>query len=315
MAGPAPVAPGGDLIAGIDIGGTSITVVLTDGDGQVRAESSQPTPEGGAAMARTAIRLVEDARSRLRTPRIIAAGVGAAGVVGPGGRIDAASDSFVDWVGFELGHVLSDALGVPVTVENDVNAFLLGELTWGAVQGASHALGIMLGTGVGGAIVAGGELYRGAHGAAAEIGHIPGFSDLVCTCGRRGHLETLASGRSIERRYLEQTGQCQHAQEIASSARQGGAIARQVFTDAGHAVGSAIITAATLFDLQEVVLGGGVTAAWDLLSGPLEETLEEHPLVTDRPVNVYRAHSGRYAVALGAAGAAQRELALTTVGA
>ncbi|EFG65618.1 ROK family protein, partial [Streptomyces sp. SPB074] len=107
------------------------------------------------------------------------------------GRILVASDSTRGWAGFAVTEAVESALGVPAFLDNDVNAFLLGEISAGAVRGERDVLGMTLGTGVGGA------LFPGPHGAAGEIGHIHGFGDLPCTCGGRGHLETLASGRSI----------------------------------------------------------------------------------------------------------------------
>ncbi|WP_423462244.1 ROK family protein [Promicromonospora sp. MS192] len=188
--------------AGVDIGGTKIRAAVVTPGGEVLASATAPTPSGGAAMLDVSADLVARAAASARVP-VAAVGVGAAGVVDPGtGEVLAASDSFVGWVGTDLRSGLASRTGLPVTVANDVDAFLVGEATWGAVRGVRSAAGIALGTGVGGALWLDGGLYRGA-GAAGEIGHMPGFGDAPCTCGQRGHLETLASGRSVERRYAE----------------------------------------------------------------------------------------------------------------
>ena len=215
----------------------------------------------------------------------------------------AASESFTDWVGFAIGPELADALAVPVAAENDVNAFLHGELRWGAVAGADHALGVMLGTGVGGAIALDGRIFGGPRGAAGEIGHTPGYSDLTCTCGQVGHLETLASGRSIEARYAERTGGTgtATAAEIAERARAGEPDARGVFDAAGHALGLAIASAATLLDVGDVVVGGGVRRAWDVLEPALRATIAENEPVSGYPLTVHPSVLGDRAVALGAA--------------
>lgn len=314
---PASRATDARVIAGIDIGGTKIAAVLADDAGSVRARGVVPAParDGGAAMADAAAGLVRDL-CRTHDLVLAAAGVGAAGVIDQAsGVVVAASDTFAGWSGFPLADELSARLDVPVWAENDVNAFLLGELRWGAARGESDVLGIMLGTGVGGAIALGGTVHHGVHGAAGEIGHTPGFGELVCTCGQTGHLETLASGSSIARRYREATGSEAPAPEIAARARAGESAARAVFADAARATTLAASTAASLLDLDIVVVGGGVPEAWDLLEPVIAETLHTDAPVSGYPLRIVRAEMSADAVARGAAAlAAARcaEPALTT---
>ncbi|WP_205856877.1 ROK family protein [Phytoactinopolyspora endophytica] len=308
------------VVAGIDIGGTTTSAVLMDGEGAVVGHASAPTPArtGGAAMLDTAVDVVTrtlDASAY----RLTAVGVGAAGVVDRrSGIIVAASDSFRDWAGFPLAEELRLALGVPAVVENDVNAFVEGERRFGAVRGFDDVLAVTLGTGVGGALVLGGELYTGPNGAAGEIGHVAGFGDRPCSCGRTGHLETLASGRSIARRYLELSAGRAHtndgrsrgrtpgtvsltAAEVASLARSGDPDAVAVFDEAGRAVGRAAVMVATLIDVVHVVIGGGVACAWDLLELALKAEISSEPPVSDQPVVVTPSALGPRAVAVGAA--------------
>lgn len=293
--------PGG-AVAGIDIGGTKTAGALVSPEGVVLARAERETPSrlGGDAMAETAAAVVAD----LTSAGIAAAavGVGAAGVVDQlTGTIRAASDTFVGWAGYPLGERLSERLDVPVRVENDVNAFLLGERAWGSAD-SDDALGMMLGTGVGGALLLGGTLWHGPHGAAGEIGHTPGYGALPCTCGRSGHLETLASGTSIARRYRVATGAEQvSARVIAARARAGDEAARRVFADAGRAVALACVSAATLLDLPLAVVGGGVTSAWDLLQPGLDEVLRDQPPVSGIPLHVVPGALRSDAVVLGAA--------------
>ena len=298
-----------EVLAGIDIGGTKIAalLVLPDGDVVARGVVAAPSREGGPAMADAAAGLVRRLLAETGST-LLAAGVGAAGVVDQrSGVIRAASDTFVGWAGFALGPELERRLQAPTAVENDVNAFLLGEVAWGAAE-AADVLGVMLGTGVGGAVVLDGELRSGPTGAAGEIGHTPGYSHHVCTCGQVGHLETLASGRSIEQRYLEATGFVRTTSQIADLARGGDAEALDVFRGAGRALGLACVVAAGILDLTAVVVGGGVTRSWDLLEPALRDTLRTDPPVSGAPLTVVRGTLGGDAVALGAAASARHRL-------
>ena len=308
-----------DVIAGIDIGGTKIGALLIDEQGRVvgRGVVAAPAADGGAAMADTAAALVQ----RLAADsgiRVLAAGVGAAGVIdSDAGVVRAASATFADWAGFALGAELGARLGVPVRIENDVNAFLQGEASHSGAGG--DVLGIMLGTGVGGALMLGGRLHHGAHGAAGEIGHTPGYSQHLCTCGQVGHLETMASGASIVLRFAERTGRTlADAGAVAELAHSGDTDALAVFHDAGRAVALAGVIAAGILDLGTVIVGGGVTKSWELLEPAIAATLATDSPVSGVPIEFRRAQLGPTAVAVGAAESARVHLlhapALRSVG-
>ncbi|MEV6397430.1 ROK family protein [Streptomyces sp. NPDC051907] len=298
------------VLAGIDIGGTTTQAILCTPDLDVldRAETPTPAAEGGEAMVGAAL----DALRRLldRTPaRLLGVGVGAAGVVDArAGRVLVASDSFRDWAGFPVTGTVERALGIPAFLDNDVNAFLRGETARGAVVGEAHVLGMTLGTGVGGALWLDGALYEGPRGAAGEIGHVPGFGDLPCTCGGRGHLETLASGRSLAARYAERTGREATAREIARAARRNDPDALAVYGAAGAAVARAILLTAGLLDVATFVIGGGVSGSWALLEPALTKALAAEPPVSGHPVRALQSRLGGDAVALGAAARAREGL-------
>ncbi|WP_337003326.1 MULTISPECIES: ROK family protein [unclassified Microbacterium] len=306
--------PYGTGVVGIDIGGTKIAALLVSGDGAVLARGSVAAPAalGGAAMADAAAGLATALAAEANVS-LAAAGVGAAGVIDhETGTIRAASATFVGWAGFPLAEELESRLGVPVRVENDVNAFLLGEAA-AAGRGDRDVLGVMLGTGVGGALLIDGELHHGPHGAAGEIGHTPGYSDLVCTCGQVGHLETLASGTSIALRYAERTGDAvPDARVVADRARAGDEDAVAVFDAAGRALALACASAATILDLPCAIVGGGVTAAWDLLEPAITRTLVTDSPVSGIPLRIVPAVLGSDAVALGVIETARRALVPAT---
>lgn len=312
MAGPhstAMPADGTPVLLGLDIGGTKIAALIADESGRILARDAVTAPvrEGGAAVADAAAAL---GLALAGGAPISSAGVGAAGVIDhETGTIRAASATFVDWVGFPLAAELGARIGAPVVIENDVNAFLLGE----AADAAGDVLGVMLGTGVGGALIVDGELRRGPHGAAGEIGHTPGYSELVCTCGQVGHLETLASGTSIARRYTERSGiGIRGSREVADRARAGDPHAREVFHAAGRALGLACASAATLLDLPTAIVGGGVTQAWDLLRPGIDDALRTDAPVSGIPLGIRPARLGGDAVALGAIEAARRSAPIPT---
>jgi glucokinase len=275
---------------GVDIGGTKIQVVRCDDN--LRVLDSRRAESPARRMLDTALALAGDLIEGAR-----GIGVGAAGVIDPRtGSVTTASDSFPGWEGTRLADVMSE-LGLPVVVDNDVNAFLHGEATAGAARGFRHAFGITVGTGIGGALISDGVLLKGAGGGAGEIGHTPGFGDEPCTCGRRGHLESVASGLSISRRYGQDVG----AAQVAQRARAGDSRALRVFAEAGTALGQAIATVATVLDSQIAVLGGGVLGAWDLLEPACWAAVRGSVLDTNKGLLIEPASLGKHAVAIGAA--------------
>jgi len=293
------------VVAGIDIGGTKIAAILCSLDGTILAQATTPTPVGGDAMSAAAAGLVQDLEESTGL-RALSVGVGAAGVIDQAaGVVTAASATFVGWAGFPLAADLGARTGRDVVIDNDVNAFLRGEMAYGALRGTSNAVGIMLGTGVGGALALDGALYSGPRGAAGELGHTPGFGTLQCSCGQYGHLETLASGRSIALRYAERSGRsATGAHEVADLARNGDRDALDTFEAAGQALGQAISTTATILDIQDVVVGGGVRGAWDLLEPPLMRMLENNMPVSGYPLIIHPGSLGSSSAVLGSAAAA-----------
>lgn len=300
-----------EVVAGVDIGGTSTSVVLIDAAGEVLAEAAAATPaaESGRAMMNLAVGLTRDLAAD-RGLTVTAVGIGAAGVVDPITRtVVAASSTFSGWAGFDVGATLDHAFGVPNALVNDVNAFLLGEVAHGSARGLSNVAGITLGTGVGGALYLDDRLWDGPHGAAGELGHtpgfvVPGFPEEPCTCGQYGHLESIASGRSIARRYRERGGADLGGAEIAARSDYD-ADARAVLHEAGLMVGQAAVSLAVMLDITHLVVGGGVAGAWAQISGGIDAYIAEHPPVTGGVVSVTPSLLGGRAVAVGAAAQAR----------
>jgi predicted NBD/HSP70 family sugar kinase len=301
----------GEVVAGIDVGGTNTKVLLATTDFRVLDRIDLPTPahDGGDAILDAAEAAVRSLLDRHRAS-LAGVGVGAAGVVDPTtGTVLVTANSFTGWAGYGVTDAVTARLGVPATLDNDVNAFLLGEVAAGAVAGEPDVLGMTLGTGVGGAFVLGGTLFGGPHGAAGEIGHVPGFGDTRCTCGQRGHLETVAGARGMADRYAERTGRRIGTHEVAEAARTGDPDAQAVFTTAGWGIARAILLTAGILDVTTVVIGGGVARSWDLLEPAVAAALAAEPPVSGAVIRVEQSALGADAVALGAAAQVRRLVA------
>jgi glucokinase len=178
-----------------------------------------------------------------------------------------------------LRQKLIDRLGIPVVLEHDAKAAGLGDYYFGAGRGARSMIYIVVGTGVGAALIVDGAIYRGEHNSAGEIGHttIDRHGEL-CGCGSRGCVETYMSGPWLGRRYERARGQGSDkpmadkplvgGNDVARLAAEGDPIALQVFEDAGDALGAAIATMAMMLDVDLYVIGGSVAKAGDLLLEP-----------------------------------------------
>jgi glucokinase len=312
------------IAAGIDIGGTTTTAVVADvATGAVlgRASGRTTAQAGGAAMLHLGVDLLDTATA-LAGATPVAVGVGAAGVVdAQARRVVSASQTFTDWAGYDVGTHLDRELGRPSALINDVNAFLLAEMTWGAGRGSPDAVGLTLGTGVGGALWLDGALWDGPTGAAGELGHfapfiIEPYGPEPCSCGQRGHLESIASGAALVRRYATRSpnGRPTHcltvaradldAAAVAGRARAGDPIAQAVFEEAGWALGQLAVTLAAVLDVQLSLVGGGVAASWDLMAPGFDAYIAAHPVVSGAVPSIATGQLGPDAVALGAALAA-----------
>ncbi|WP_232667706.1 ROK family protein [Pseudonocardia sp. TRM90224] len=296
---------------GIDIGGTKIDIVLCDDELQVldALQVSSDAGLGGDRMLDNAITAAHRLAERTQPTQSAVRGVGvaAAGVIDPAtGEVGLASSTFPRWSGRSLATELGARFRAPVTVDNDANAFLFGEALAGAATGHPDVLAIAVGTGVGGAIMLRGEIWRGARGMAGEIGHTPGHGDEICTCGAVGHLETIAAGPSIVRRYTARSGERHGVAEIARLAAAGDVVARGVLDDAGAAIGRAVGMAAVLLDCPVVVLGGGVMRSWALMEDACAAALRASTLGGGVGITVRLGELGPRATALGGAALARK---------
>ena len=182
-----------------------------------------------------------------------------------------------------LCEMLTERLGVPVCLEHDAKAAALGEFYYGAGRGERSMVYMVVGTGVGAAVIVDGQLYRGAHNSAGEVGHttLDRHGEL-CSCGSRGCVETYMSGPWLARRYVHGLGRMGREEQrsvtgelVARLAGEGNTLAMQVMTEAGEALGVAVASMAMILDIDLYVIGGSVARAGDLLLEPARKTVPE----------------------------------------
>jgi glucokinase len=258
------------VVAGVDVGGTNITVALVDEAHHVVASDRTKTPKKGPE--RVVEKIAKAIGDLEGSPEAV--GVGAPGPVNAG--VLASAPNLDGWrEPVPLQRLLEDVLGLPVAVDNDANVGALGEWTAGAGQGARFMLGVWLGTGVGGGLVLDGRVYRGALGAAGEFGHmIVHRGGALCGCGRRGCVEAYAGRAALEgaavtafeagrptamRDIQDELGKTRMTSAVWARALEiDDPLATRLFNDAVDALGCGIASAINLLDLDTVVIGGGL---------------------------------------------------------
>ncbi len=254
---------------GLDIGGTKIAAGTVDREQRVTVRAQRPTPTGSGpyAILHAAADLVREVVSRADGP-VFGLGIASGGVVDRRrGVIFSAVGTIPDWTGTAVGPALEEMTGLPTAVENDVNAIALAETHFGCARSARSTLVVAVGTGIGGAIVIDGQLWRGRTGTAGELGHIvvaakqeTGQSAPLCPCGRRGHLEALASGPTIARRWAVLTASktVPTLEGVGSALERGDEAAITVVSEAGAILGRALGGLSNALDVELIVLAGGV---------------------------------------------------------
>jgi glucokinase len=301
----------GRVVVGVDLGGTKIAAATVSATGGVGAVRTVPTPASqGADAVLDAVAALVRAVATDAGVGPGAVGIGTAGVVDVGsGTIVSATDTFPGWPGTSVASGVRDRLAasgaVPVFVENDVDAHAAGESWRGAAAGARSALLVAVGTGVGGAVVLDGRPLRGAHHLAGELGHmpVPGADGLPCTCGRPGHLEAVAAGPAIHRRYLALGGDpgARDARDVVARAQRDDALADRVVRESATALGRAIAGVVTVLDPEIVVVGGGVAGSGDPWWPALDRSLRAEVVDVLAGLPLRRAALGGSAAIIGAA--------------
>lgn len=275
---------------GIDIGGTKIAGALVDANGNILQESKVPSPADSAdGLVAAVVDLVQDL-SLNRS--ILGVGVAAAGF------IDAAAANVIyapnlNWRNEPLKNRLQSKIDFPVVIENDANAAGWAEYRYGAGRGYKHMTMLTIGTGVGGAIIVDGRVLRGGFGVAGELGHMRVVPDgLPCGCGQNGCLESYGSGTALLKsaralansadpagarlRELEATAGELSGAQVYQAIVEGDPGALRLLEQLGTHLGRAIASLSAILDPEVVVIGGGVSAAGELLLGPIRDAYQRN---------------------------------------
>ena len=283
----------GRYIAGVDLGGTTINTGVVSVDGQrVLGLHTAPTQADRGpkyvvdkiiGMVRESMRIASE-EAGLDDGAILGVGIGSPG------PLDRATGTVIEtpnlgWRNFPLRDLIANALGLPAELDNDANAATIGEWWVGAGRDVDTLIGVTLGTGIGGGIVLGGELYHGASDVAGEIGHMSiDSTGRKCKCGNYGCLEAYASGPAIAARAVEglQTGEESLLPELVEGELSritaetvyegivaGDVFAREVMRDTAKFLGSGLANLINVLNPEMIVISGGVTRAGDHLLEPL----------------------------------------------
>lgn len=313
---------------GIDLGGTKIKAVVIDEQGTVLMERKASTHAhlGKEVVITRIVDLVLGVQKAFEYP-ILAVGVTVPGVINmKQGTIELMPNFPGQWKGVALEKLLKDILKLPVYMLNDARAATYCEKKFGVAQSYNHFVSLIIGTGVGGGIVHDGQLLLGSRGTAGELGHqvvVP--NGLLCGCGNRGCLETVASGLAITTsayRYIKQgiaTSMCDMIQGdlnnispemVDQAACAGDEAALEVLKSAATYICRAILNLKAILNPEAVVLGGGVAQS-DLLVQLIKQELEQHNVLLPDSVGEIDIIQSKFHDLSGAIGAAAWAINLT----
>lgn len=311
---------------GVDLGGTKMLLGVLDGDSQTAWESRERSAgESEDELVELLVREIGEARAERAGVKAIGMGIPAT-IDHEKGLAVAAVNLPIE--NLPIRDLVVERTGLPTFVDNDANVAALAEHLFGAARGTKNAVMLTIGTGIGGGLILGGEIYRGSTGAGAELGHMaiqmdgPGCQG---NCPNRGCVEAFASGTALGREgravaeskpdsalgKLLEEGREVDGKAVTLAAQDGDETAIEVFDLVGGRLGVALASFANIFEPEVIVVGGGVIAAGDLLLNPARRELEARAL---RPMNrtpVVPAELGEDAGMIGAAAMARIELERT----
>jgi glucokinase len=312
----------GRVLVGVDLGGTNVRIGIVTPTGRVlkKEEYALDPSQGG-------LKIVEELVSNLKNllqkrigknNQLLGIGIGIAGAIDMKRGRMMHSPNIPDLNGFGIREFIRKRISSPIAIENDANAFALGEGWVGAAKGSNYYCGITLGTGVGGGIVINGEILHGSRGMASEVGHmVIDPEGPLCGCGGKGCLEVYASATGIRRMALEAIekgeggeilkragGKVEEvtSEKVFEAAQSGDKAAQKIFNEMGRFLGLGLVNLIHLFNPEKIVIGGRVSRAWDsFIKATMEVVMERAMEGSREKVKIVQAKCGDNAGILGAA--------------
>ncbi|HEY4688924.1 MAG TPA: ROK family protein [Anaerolineae bacterium] len=286
------------IFIGVDIGGTNLRAARFTGFAHTPDMKLKSLTEAGAG-PQAVIQRLEQLIRDVSPPNLV--GVAGVGLIAPG-PVDPFSGTVLEapnlpgWENLPLKHIMEERLGRPVFLGNDANLAALGEWKFGAGRGHDDVLYLTISTGIGGGVISGGRLLLGAHGLAAEVGHMLAVPDgPMCSCGQRGHLEAVASGTAIghtaRARLLAGGGRHSLIRDriegapdqvtsaiVGEAALAGDAFAQEIIAEAGTFIGRAVASLLHAYNPSIVICGGGVSLLGDMLLEPVRVAVRRYAM-------------------------------------
>ena len=298
--------PSAGAAVGVDFGHTHVRVAVADLSSTLLAERSAPievdTDADGALELATELveRVLEDAG--VVRERVVGAGMGVPGPFDRRRQVINSSTILPGWVGRDPAAELESRIGFHVEVDNDANLGALGEHRFGAGRGMSDAVYVKLATGIGSGLILRGALHRGATGIAGELGHVQVQPDgVVCNCGGRGCLQTVASVPTLLGAARAAHGPDLTLQGLVELVERGDFGVRRIVGEAGRAVGRVLSDLCNLVNPEAIIVGGDLSAAGEPLLAGIREAIDRHALPgAAEAVDVRAATLGERAEVLGA---------------
>jgi glucokinase len=308
---------------GIDLGGTKIEAIVVDAESKVLGSARHPTPTSGGPpdVASEMVKAMQEAceAAGVKSAELDGVGVGSPGSIDHATGAVAHALNLPNWLdSYELGTTLSNGLGTPVFVGNDVQVATEGEFRLGAGRPYTSLLGVFWGTGVGGGVILDGKEWLG-RGGAGEIGHmVVKLDGRLCPCGRRGCMEAYAGRAAMEARarkrqeegektdlfkLMEKHDRTRLTSGIwARAIEQGDKLAIELIAEAIAAIGAAVASAINLLDVEAVVIGGGLGVRFgEPYAERIARAMHPHLFKDETPPDVHVAELGDTGGAIGAA--------------
>lgn len=304
-------------LIGVDLGGTRLRAVRLDSTGHIFQHGSVATAAtaGPEEVIAQMVSLVEQVIGDVNHAEILGIGVGSPGPLDPFEGMVLHAPTLQGWVNVPLRAILQERTGLPVVLNNDANAAALGEWYFGSGQGCQDFIYVTVSTGIGGGIIANGQLLLGRKGMAGEIGHMQIQPDgPVCSCGQIGCWESLASGTALARFAVQElqkgspsllhdsaTKGPVTAADVFSAAAQGDALAQDLLRREGELLGRGLVNLLHLFSPERITLGGGVAQGMVWLEPHIHRVIAARSMPCYRDVPLQYAHHAEQAGVIGAA--------------